>query len=118
MIYIATYALFVDMMMTLRDTHIKSCWYFFGPLTAALLIDVLLIKFEETPCFSSLYVIGRMIGGLRVLLAFSVTMKLGKYSDWTWSTTFWPYWCSFAVMGIMAIASIIMFFSAIVNYCK
>jgi hypothetical protein len=34
---------------------------------------------------------------LRFLIGFSVLMKIDAKTAWDWSTTFWPYWCSFAI---------------------
>jgi hypothetical protein len=118
LIYIVTYGFFIDLMYSVEKTEIKSGFYFFVPLMLAAFVDLVLVKFEESPCNSSFYVMSRMLSGLRLLFSFSITMKIGNYSSWSWSTTFWPYWCSFAIMGILGIASVIMLFSSIVNYCK
>jgi hypothetical protein len=55
---------------------------------------------------------------LRFLLGFSIMLKLDNKTSWDWSTTFWPYWCSFAIQGIMAIASVIIFMNTCLNYWK
>ena len=55
---------------------------------------------------------------LRFLMGFSVLLKTDDKTQWDWSTTFWPYWCSFAIQGIMAIASLIIFLNTVLNYLK
>lgn len=55
---------------------------------------------------------------LRLLMALSVILKVDEKTTWDWSTTFWPYWCSFAIQGILAIASFIIFINTFLNYLK
>jgi hypothetical protein len=51
-------------------------------------------------------------------MSMSVLLKSDNRTAWDWSTTFWPYWCSFAIQGIMSIASFIIFVNTILNYMK
>jgi hypothetical protein len=60
----------------------------------------------------------KVIVVLRLLIGFSALLKADHHTQWDWSTTFWPYWCSFAIQGIMGIASLIIFLNTILNFLK
>jgi uncharacterized membrane protein len=55
---------------------------------------------------------------LRLLIAASAFIKADHRAQWEWSTTFWPYWCSFAIQGILGIASFVIFVNTVLNYFK
>ena len=55
---------------------------------------------------------------LRLFVALSAFAKIDHRAQWDWSTTFWPYWCSFAIQAIMAVASMIILVNTILNYLK
>ena len=38
--------------------------------------------------------------------------------DWDWSTTFWPYWCSFTIQAVLIIATVVIFLNTISLYFK
>jgi uncharacterized membrane protein len=55
---------------------------------------------------------------LRLLVAISAFIKVDNRVQWDWSTTFWPYWCSFVIQAILCIASFISFAETVINYFK
>jgi hypothetical protein len=55
---------------------------------------------------------------LRLLIAASAFIKADHRAQWEWSTTFWPYWCSFAIQAILGIASFVIFINTVLNYFK
>lgn len=63
----------------------------------AHLIRVFFHSTEETPCNSTVHLLARIIIALRFFMIMSVLLKVDGKTDWDWSTTFWPYWCSFAI---------------------
>jgi hypothetical protein len=67
------------------------------PAGLACAISCLCIGYEETPCNATMNLLTKVISVLRILIAVSAFMKVDKQTNWEWSTTFWPYWCSFAI---------------------
>ena len=88
------------------------------PAVIACCITCFCIKYEETPCNATMQLMSKVIIVLRLFIGFSAALKLDQHTKWDWSTTFWPYWCSFAIQGIMGIASLIIFFNTVLNYLK
>lgn len=88
------------------------------PAIVACILNCFCVKYEETPCNATVQLLSKIILVLRLLICFSVLIKLNSKTEWDWSTTFWPYWCSFAIQGIMAIASFIIFLNTLLNHWK
>ena len=76
------------------------------------------VSYEETPCNATMQLMFKVLGLLRLALGVSAALKIDSHTSWDWSTTFWPYWCSFAIQGIIAIASLIIFFNTVINFLK
>mmetsp|Transcript_53817 Transcript_53817/g.73744 ORF Transcript_53817/g.73744 Transcript_53817/m.73744 type:complete len:217 (-) Transcript_53817:1112-1762(-) len=89
-----------------------------SPLVFAALINLLLFKYIETPCNASYQLTSKVLICLRICLVVNSIIKIDGYVSWDWSTTFWPYWCSFAIHGILTVASIIIFFNTICAVIK
>ena len=88
------------------------------PAVIACGVNCFLVRFEETPCNSTIQLANKVVSVLRLLIAISAFVKIDSKVEWDWSTTFWPYWCSFAIQAIMAVASLIIFANTIMNYYK
>ena len=84
----------------------------------ATLLNCFCYRIEETPCNATVALLSKVMFILRFLLYMSILLRADKRTDWDWSTTFWPYWCSFAIQGIMTIASFIICINTIVNYFR
>ena len=67
------------------------------PATIASGISCLFVNYEETPCNATMQLISKVITVLRLLISVSSFIKVDHRANWEWSTTFWPYWCSFAI---------------------
>ena len=80
------------------------------------LMNIFCVRLDETPCNATIQLMSKIIVVLRFLMIFSIILKVDDKTDWDWSTTFWPYWCSFAIQGIMGIASFIIFLNTIMNF--
>jgi hypothetical protein len=63
----------------------------------ACILNCLFIKIEETPCNATIQLLSKVIIVLRFLLVMSILLRVDERTTWDWSTTFWPYWCSFAI---------------------
>ena len=88
------------------------------PALIACALNCFFLKYEETPCNATMQLMTKIVIVLRLLIGFSAALKCDHKTQWDWSTTFWPYWCSFAIQGIMAIASLIIFLNTVLNYLK
>ena len=88
------------------------------PAAMACTINCFCVKYEETPCNATMQLMTKVVIVLRLLIGFSTLLKCDHKTQWDWSTTFWPYWCSFAIQGIMGIASLIIFLNTTLNYLK
>ena len=84
----------------------------------ATAIHCLCYKMEETPCNATVALLSKVLLVLKFLLYMSVLLRVDGKAEWDWSTTFWPYWCSFAIQGIMTIASFIIWVNTIINYLR
>lgn len=84
----------------------------------ACCINCFCMNYEETPCNATILLINKVITVLRLLIGLSAFLKLDHLAQWDWSTTFWPYWCSFAIQAIMAVASLIIFVNTVFNFFK
>jgi len=89
-----------------------------SPALAACVINIFCLKYDETPCNATFFLVMKVVLFLRAVTAFSILIKIDGKTQWDWSTTFWPYWCSFAIQGIMAIASLIIFLNTLLSYLK
>ena len=38
--------------------------------------------------------------------------------DWDWSTTFWPYWCSITIQGVLVIATGVIFINTLGSFFR
>ena len=47
-----------------------------------------------------------------------VVIKVEATLDWAWSTTFWPYWCSITIQGVVVIATGVIFINTLGNFFK
>jgi len=84
----------------------------------ACAVGCICIGYEETPCNATINLLINIISVLRLLVAISAFLKIDRHTNWEWSTTFWPYWCSFAIQAIIGIASFIIFVNTVLNYYK
>jgi hypothetical protein len=88
------------------------------PAALACCLICFFIQGEETPCNETIDLLNKVISVLRLLVAIFVLLKMDSTIQWDWSTTFWPYWCSFAIQVIMGVASLIIFVNTVFNYLK
>jgi hypothetical protein len=88
------------------------------PAGLACGVGCLFVGYEETPCNVTINLLSKVISVLRLLIAVSAFLKVDHHTNWEWSTTFWPYWCSFAIQAIIGIASFIIFVNTILNYYR
>lgn len=47
-----------------------------------------------------------------------VIIKHEAELDWDWSTTFWPYWCSITIQGVLVIATGVIFINTLGSFFK
>ena len=88
------------------------------PLFFAMIVRFIASKWPILPC-ESLYHLFSCAGQLlRFCLTLTVLLKLNGHTNWDWSTTFWPYWCSFAIQIIMSIFCLIMLLSNVSAYVQ
>lgn len=103
--------------------HFKSSGQINGfatiiPAGLACGVGCICVGYEETPCNATMNLLSKIIAVLRLLIAFSAFLKVDHHTNWEWSTTFWPYWCSFAIQAIIGVASFIIFVNTILNYYR
>jgi hypothetical protein len=84
----------------------------------ACAVGCICASYEETPCNATINLLIKIISVLRLFVAISAFLKVDHQTSWEWSTTFWPYWCSFAIQAIIGIASFVIFANTILNYAR
>ena len=90
----------------------------FIPAALACAISTIFISYEETPCNATMQLTVKLLTVLRLMIAGSAFMKTSKKAQMDWSTTFWPYWCSFAIQAILGGASFVIFINTVINFLK
>lgn len=118
LLYLFIWALAFFYVTQLQQEDKVDGFYIITPALLACALNCFCIKYEETPCNATIYLMTKIVLVLRLLITFSVMLKVDNKAEWDWSTTFWPYWCSFAIQGIMGIASLIIFLNTVLNYLK
>ena len=88
------------------------------PSALACLITVFCPLIDNTPCNQTMLLLSKSMCALRFFSGLCIFARYDRGSSWDWSVTFWPYWCSFAVQVILAIASIIILANTISNYLR
>jgi hypothetical protein len=88
------------------------------PAALACGVSCICVSYEETPCNAAMQLLTKVITVLRLLIGVSAYLKIDHLASWEWSTTFWPYWCSFAIQAILGIASFVIFMNTVMNYYK
>jgi hypothetical protein len=88
------------------------------PAILACGVDFFFVKGEETPCNATTSLVVRTVIVLRLFIMISIFLKIQNKTSWDWSTTFWPYWCSFAIQIILALSAFVIFANTILNYFK
>jgi hypothetical protein len=117
LLYILAYTTLAVYLSTAPIGHVFS-YGILIPTGLACCLNCLCRKQETTPCNSTMLLLSRVTTALRLLVGLSVFLKVDVKTQWDWSSTFWPYWCSFAIQSIMGIASFIIFVNTVLNYYK
>ena len=87
------------------------------PLLSAA-INLFLVRYIQTPCNATYFLTMKVVLFLRLMIGISVVCKVENYATWDWTTTFWPYWCSFAIQGILVLAAGVIFVNTFVGVLK
>ena len=72
-------------------------WVLVLPPMLSGLINLFLVKYEQTPCNATFQLTVKTVLVLRLLVGANIIIKQEANVDWEWSTAFWPYWCSFTI---------------------
>ena len=93
-------------------------WLLIIPPTLSGLINLFMVKFDSTPCNSTLQLTIKIVLVLRLVVGANIVLKQEANLDWEWATAFWPYWCSFTIQAVLIIATIVIFLNTITVYCR
>lgn len=82
------------------------------------LINLFMVKYEQTPCNATFQMTVKTVLVLRLLVSASIIIKQEASLDWDWSTAFWPYWCSFTIQAVLIIATVVIFLNTCSSFFK
>jgi hypothetical protein len=88
------------------------------PAGLACAIRCICVKEEQTPCNASMSLISKALIMLRLLIGITAFLKTSNKVSLEWSTTFWPFWCTFAINVIMGLASLAVLTNTIMSYYR
>ena len=93
-------------------------WMVMIPLTLSCFIGLMVVKYDQTPCNATLQLTLKTVNLLRLIMAANVVIKIDGHLDWEWSTTFWPYWCSFTIQAVLVVATMVIFLNTLAMFFR
>lgn len=93
-------------------------WLLLVPPILSGLINLFLVKYEQTPCNATFQLTVKTVLVIRLLVGANIIIREEAELNWDWSTTFWPYWCSFTIQAVLVIATVVIFLNTLSSYFK
>lgn len=81
-------------------------------------INLFLVKYEQTPCNATFNLTVKALLIIRLLVGTMSILRQEAALEWDWSTTFWPYWCSITVQGVLVIATGVIFINTLGSFFR
>jgi len=76
--------------------------------SGAIFVNFFMVNYDSTPVNGTYFVTLKMILLMRLLLLYSIVLKIEGVASWKWATTLWPFWCSLAVQSIVNMAVLVI----------
>ena len=104
----------------LQDTPLVVVpgWLLVFPPILSGLINLFMVKYEQTPCNATFQLTVKTVLVLRLLVGANIIIKQEANVDWEWSTAFWPYWCSFTIQAVLIIATVVIFLNTLTQFFR
>ena len=90
-----------------------SGWWLLLPPSLAAIINLLIVKYDQSPCNATFQLTVKTVLFLRLLVGANIILKTEGNLKWEWSTAFWPYWCSFTIQAVIVIATLVIFLNTV-----
>ena len=90
-----------------------SGWYLLVPCLISAIINLLIVKYDMSPCNSTFQLTVKTVLFLRLIVGANIILKTEADMEWEWSTAFWPYWCSFTIQAVIVIATLVIFLNTV-----
>ena len=81
-------------------------------------INLFLVRYEQTPCNATFHLTVKVLLIIRLMIGSMAIIRQDAELDWDWSTTFWPYWCSITIQGVLVIATGVIFINTLGSFFR